>query len=141
MVYAGGGPHPYRAPCREILDAVRVQALDATTSVEVIQEILHLYAGRGERRRAIDVARASLALFPMTLAVDVPDLEEAIELATRVGGLSARDALHAAMCLRRNLVLVSADTDFDAVRGLRRVDPREALRELSGVRRSSSRES
>lgn len=43
-----------------------------------------------------------------------------------VSALHARDAIHAATCVVRGLkAIVSPGTDFDAVAGLRRTDPRD----------------
>lgn len=50
-------------------------------------------------------------------------MERASDLASRFTALGARDAIHAALCLRYGLALISADRDFDAVTELQRIDP------------------
>lgn len=123
FVYAAGAPHAYRGPCRRLLDAARAGRLAATTSVEVIQEIVHLYLGRAERKRAVDVAEAAIVLVGRILPVEENDVRSSLTLIRSVADLSSRDAIHAALCLRHDLPVVSADRDFDRVPGLRRIDP------------------
>ncbi|MHA1261420.1 MAG: type II toxin-antitoxin system VapC family toxin [Candidatus Freyarchaeota archaeon] len=40
-------------------------------------------------------------------------------------GLKPRDAIHAAAALDKNLTMVSDDTDFDVVKGLKRIGIKE----------------
>jgi uncharacterized protein len=54
LVYAVGGKHPLRDPCRRLVDAVADGSLAATTTVEVIQELVHV---RPRRRGRPDAAR------------------------------------------------------------------------------------
>lgn len=97
-----------------------------TTSVEVIQEIVHLYLGREERERAVEVAEAAMALVGRVLSVEENDVRSSLALVRSVRDLSSRDALHAALCLRYESPIVSTDRDFDRVPGLRRIDPGDA---------------
>lgn len=99
-----------------------------TTSVEVIQEIVHLYLGRAERKRALDVAEAAVALVGRVLSVEEIDVRSSLTLIRTVPDLSSRDAIHAALCLRHDTPIVSADRDFDRIPGLRRVDPADVSR-------------
>lgn len=101
-----------------------------TTSVEVIQEIVHLYLGRRERDRAVQVAEAAMALVARVLPVEENDVRSSLSLVRAVRELTSRDAIHAALCLRYESPVVSADRDFDRVPGLRRIDPRDASSEL-----------
>ena len=49
LVYAKGAEHPLRAPCRELVERIAEGAVQATTSVEVIQEFVHIRARRFRR--------------------------------------------------------------------------------------------
>ncbi len=44
LVYAKGEAHPLRGPCRELIAAIADRRLDATTTVEAIQEFVHVFA-------------------------------------------------------------------------------------------------
>ena len=50
LVYATGSDHPLREPCRRLVDAVANGVLTARTTVELIQELMHVRARRvGDR--------------------------------------------------------------------------------------------
>jgi uncharacterized protein len=127
LVYAVGTSARYRAPCAQILRAAASGALDASASVEVLQEFTHVRARRvGDRVEAVRAARdvsLGLTLHP----VEATDVERALELFVAVPELDVLDAVHAATALNRGIDrIVSADRAFDGVDGLERVDPVEA---------------
>ena len=92
------------------------------TDVEVYQEILHRYVAIG-RLEAIDAAFASLdALVDEVLGFGVPEVRAARTLTDSVHGLSARDALHAAVMTRAGIGRIfSFDRAFDRLEGLERL--------------------
>ncbi len=49
LVYAVGGEHPLREPCRRVVNEIGAGRLAATTTVEVIQEFAHVRARRRGR--------------------------------------------------------------------------------------------
>jgi uncharacterized protein len=57
LVYAVGGEHPLREPCRHIVDEIGAGRLAATTTVEVIQEFAHV---RARRRGRLDARALAL---------------------------------------------------------------------------------
>ena len=131
FVYAVGADSPFRDSCIELIRLSGQGKLLLEASVEALQEFLHVRARRtGDRLAAADLTRA----FADTVTlheVEAPDVRRAIDLFATVPGLGALDAIHAATCLNRGIqVLVSAGQGFDAVPGLRRIDPRNALAEL-----------
>ena len=69
VMYAGGADHPHWVPCRAVMRRVADGTLDAVTSVEVVQEILHRFA-RGQPQVGIRMARSVLDLFGEVLLVD-----------------------------------------------------------------------
>lgn len=97
----------------------------ATTSVEVVQEIMHvsMRVFGARRAAAVQAARGALQLCAPVVALDLHDASRAIDLVEQIDGLSPRDALHAAVCLRYGLEIISVDRDFDRVPGLHRRDP------------------
>ena len=131
FMYAAGQEHPLKAPCVRILRRVASEELEAVTSTEVLQEILYRYGAVGEMQRGLRLARLAVdkvggAVLPVTLR----DMQRAFELVERHGNaIVARDAVHAATMLNNGLTrLLSADTHFDAIAGITRVDPRKATR-------------
>lgn len=132
-LYAKGHESEYREPCRRLFTLAAAGAFQAEASVELIQDFLHARARlTGNRTLALTEARelaAGLILHP----VEVEDLLQALDLFGSVPGLGSIDAVHAATALRHgSAAIVSADRAFDAVPGLRRVDPLEAEAVITG---------
>jgi hypothetical protein len=131
FMYAAGRPHPLKAPCVAILRRVAGEQLDVVTNAEVLQEILYRYNAIGEAQRGLHLARLAVDqvggdVLPVTLA----DMQVAFELVARHGTeIRSRDAVHAASMRNNGLTrLISADSHFDAIEGITRVDPRRAAR-------------
>jgi uncharacterized protein len=124
FVYAVGGDHAYRAPCREIVGRQSRGELAGEASVDLVQEFLHQRARRtGDRREAVRRARLIPALCRLH-DVERRDLLRALDLFAEHEELHARDAGFAAVALNREIgVILSPDSAFDAVDGLQRVDP------------------
>jgi predicted nucleic acid-binding protein len=51
LVYAKGADHPLRDPCRQLIAAIAARRLEATTTVEAIQELVHVRARHRDRAR------------------------------------------------------------------------------------------
>jgi predicted nucleic acid-binding protein len=123
-MYAVGADHPLKQPCLRILQAVAMGDLVALTDAEVHQEILHRYAGAGDRARAIEVAELFLRAVPDVLPVTGADIYAAMGFLRSHAGLPVRDAVHLAVMTRHGVRLIlSADQHFDAVPDVERVDP------------------
>lgn len=126
IMYASGAEHPHRAACRAVLERVADGTLDAMTSTEVVQEILHRFA-RGRRDTGRRMAQGVLDLFGDLVPVDRPTVDAAVRIYADNPQVSARDALHVATCVTRAISeIVSVDTGFDPVVEVRRVEPSEA---------------
>lgn len=127
LVYATGRASEYREPCRRLLVAVADGTLAATTTVEVVQEFVHVRSRRQGRDDAAALGQAYATLLAPLLPVDGGDLERGLELYRRLDRLGAVDAVLAAAALGRQAsALVSADGGFSAVPGLTAVVPDEA---------------
>ena len=111
----------YRDPCLEILEAIATGSVDGRTSTAVLEEVWHIELS-GRVGRLDGLARHTYTIFTPLLAVT----DEAVgrALALKAPGLGANDRLHAATAAVHGLdVIVTADRAFDAVRGIRRIDP------------------
>lgn len=121
-MYLVGAPHPHKADARRLLESTVAAGERLVTSAEVLQEILHRYAGI-RRRDAIQPAfDALLGVVDEVFPIERKDVEDAKRVVDGAPGLSARDALHVAVMERREIHrLMSFDADFDAVVGISRV--------------------
>ncbi len=127
FMYAAGGQHPLKAPCAVILGRATAGSLDATTSAEVIQEIIHRYRSIGRDEIGIKIANETLNLFRPVLSISDSTVRRLPDLARRYSGLQARDLVHVATCLEEGITtIISPDRGFDSVSELVRLDPSQA---------------
>jgi hypothetical protein len=128
FLYAVGADSPHRESCRALLSAVGNAQLDGVTSSEVLQEILHVRSRRVGMKDAVTAVRAAAAMVAEVLPVTLEDVLSACKLLERRPQIAPRDALHVAvMKSARILILISVDKDFDALKEVRRLHPRDAL--------------
>ena len=127
LVYAKGEAHPLRDPCRELIAAIAEHKLEATTTVEVIQEFVHVRARRRNRNDAATLGGDYAELLSPLLMVTVEHLRHGLSLFERVESLGAFDAVLAATAVSAGArALLSADTAFAAVSELPHVVPDDA---------------
>ena len=113
LVYAVGSEHPLRDPARELLQAIADGAIEASTSVEVIQEFVHVRARRRGRSDAAAAGRDYAELLSPLLNVTRADLQRGLELFENHQQLGAFDAVLAASAVSAGArALVSADSGF-----------------------------
>ena len=123
LVYAVGDDHRLRDPARAIVEAVEGGTLQATTTVEAIQEFVHVRARRRSRADAAALGRAFAMLLSPLIQPSEDHLVDGLRLFEREEALGAFDAVLAAAAIAAHAeALVSADRSFDDVRGLRWID-------------------
>ena len=123
-MYVAGAAHPHRAPARRFLERVRSGEVAGCTSTEVLQELLYRYSALGRPDLAEQVYDLFVQICPEIFDVTLADTDRARDLLTEVEGLSARDALHAAVALNHGVGTVATfDRGFERVPGLARLEP------------------
>jgi predicted nucleic acid-binding protein len=123
LSYAVGVEHALREPCRQLLRAHGDGRIEATTTIEVVQEFVHVRARRRSRPDAVALARHYMAALPL-LVTRAEDLDLGLVLFERQTGLGAFDSVLAAVALNQRMeALVSADRAFGGVPDLLWVDP------------------
>lgn len=126
IMYAGGGDHPLRAPCVAVMDAIDSGRLEAVTSVEVVQEILHRFLSIRQPEIAMTMATVALSTFAPVLPITHALMRRVPDLVRRYPTLSARDVIHVATCVHEGIAeIISTDRGFDQVSELRRIPPEE----------------
>jgi hypothetical protein len=131
LVYATGSEHPFRQPCRRLVQSVADGRVAATTTVEVIQEFAHVRARRMGRGDAARAASAFADLLSPLLLVAEDDLREGLRLYTASAALDAFDAVLAARARSAAAdAIVSADGAFSDVAG-----PLHVVPDAEGVER------
>ena len=124
LAYAVGLPHPLKDPSERFLDAVSLGKVHASTTAEVIQEFAHIRSRRFPRAEAVRVARGFAHLLAPLLPTSEDTLEEGLAIYARKADLGSFDAVLAATAIANGArALLSADTAFASVPGLRHVVP------------------
>ena len=121
-MYVAGGDHPNREPARRFLGRVRKGEVEACTSTEVLQEILYRYSSLGRLDLAGEVYDLFVEICPVVFDVTLADTDRARQLLCVTSGISARDAVHAAVMLNNRVERIATfDAGFDRVPGIRRL--------------------
>ena len=124
-IYAAGRENPNKEPCARILMMVAERPLSFVTDVEVLQEILHRYLASGRWSLGKEVLRNfAEVMHDRIQPVYLEDVELATSMADSHPDISARDLVHAAVMHRLGTHrIISADTDFDRLPDIVRLDP------------------
>lgn len=122
VLYAAGSSE-YRAPCLDVLRAIG-RGADGRTSAVVLEEVWHLQRS-GRLGDLGSIAEDAFELLSPLLAVTDEAFAHALALDDVTIGTA--DRLHVGTCVAHDIgTILTADRAFDAVRGLRRVDPLDA---------------
>ena len=124
-IYAVGRDHRYKGPAGRILDLVTEDPQPFVSDSEVLQELIHYYAAA----RRWPVGRQVLARFTEMMQgriepVYADDVILAGQMVERYPGIDTRDLIHTAVMRRLGITrVISADTDFDSIDDIERLDP------------------
>ena len=121
-MYLIGAPHPHKTDSQRLLEQLISDRQKLVTDAEVLQEILHRYVAI-DRRDAIQPAfDALLGVVDQVFAIDESTAQRVKEIVLERPGLSARDAVHAAvMDLQAIELILSFDAGFDGLPGIQRL--------------------
>jgi len=131
LVYAKGQDHPLRDPCREPIEAVADRRIEGTTTVEVIQEFIHVRARRRDRFDAASLGRDYAELLSPLLRPTIDELNAGLALFERTESVGAFDAVLAVCAARTGLsAVISADSGFNGVPEITHIVPDRAALSL-----------
>jgi len=124
FVYALGGDHSYREPCREIVRRATSGELQGEAGADLLQELVHQRLRRtGDRPGAVATTR-NVAKLVWLHPLEPSDVQRGIGLFETHPRLDARDAVFAALALNRGIdAILATDRAFEEVGGLERIDP------------------
>ena len=122
-MYVAGSEHPNRAPASRFLEGAVGGDFDLCTSTEVLQEILYRYSSLERLDLAEHVYDFFVALIPEVFDVTLADTDLAKGVLVSTAGVSARDAVHAAVMMNRNVESIATfDRGFDRIGSIRRLE-------------------
>jgi hypothetical protein len=121
-MYLVGAPHPHKADAQRLLESAITAGERLVTDAEVLQEILHRYVAINRRDAIQPAFDAVLDVVDEVFTVRLADTERAKEIVLGKRGVSARDALHAAVMKRQDVRrIMSFDAAFDDLPGVTRL--------------------
>jgi uncharacterized protein len=124
IMYALGGLHPLRDPSKKILEKIKLGILQVFTNTEVLQEILYRYFSIRKNTFGEMAYIAVVNLCQAVLPVTLQDTDRALDLLKQYPQITSRDAIHAATMLNNGIKeILSANSHFDLIPGIRRIDP------------------
>lgn len=122
VMYAGGAPHPNKAPSVRFLESVADGSHEAAIDAEVLQEILHRCVAIDRRDAVQPCFDVVLEIVDEVLEVDLEVMQRAREIVLGRAELTARDAIHLAVMQRSGIrEIASFDRHFDGVPGVARL--------------------
>lgn len=122
-MYVAGADHPNRGPATRFLETAGDTGYELCTSAEVLQEILHRYTALGRADLADRVFDLFVGRVARVFSVTLADTDLAKRILLSTPGLSARDPVHAAVMLNREVSWIATfDQEFGRVDGVNRVD-------------------
>jgi hypothetical protein len=121
-MYLVGADHPHKTDARRLLERLASDRERLVTDAEVFQEILHRYSSIGRPDAIQPAFDLLLTIVDQTLPIERDDVLAAKDLLATRRGLSARDAIHAAVMLRHGIGrILTFDRGFDALAGIVRL--------------------
>ncbi|MGH8672994.1 MAG: type II toxin-antitoxin system VapC family toxin [Burkholderiales bacterium] len=122
-MYLVGAEHPNKAAAKLRLERAIANGQRLVSDAEVLQEILHRYVAIARRDAIQPAFDALLGVVDEVFRVEQRDVEQAKDLVQGFRNLSARDAIHVALMQRHGVTdILTFDTGFDQVPGIRRID-------------------
>ncbi len=126
VIYALGRDHPYREPCRAIINQLEERPHDYAVDTEMLQEVPYVFSRRRDIKIGVEAVSRLLDLFPDVIPITGAEIGTATRLIGQPPRLSVRDAIQAAVALEHGLEeIVTADKGFEDVPGLMLFDPTE----------------
>ena len=121
FIYAALGGGKEGSWCRDFVRRVTERREEAVTSALTVDEVVYQVRVSRGLEASVQAGEAVLQMAYLTIApADAETLWKSLDLGRRLE-LYPRDAIHAATALIRGASeLISEDTDFDKVEGLRR---------------------
>ena len=103
FIYAVGSSHPLKSPAEEFFRSARDSGTSLVTSVEVLQELLHVYRRTGRLQQLDDAMSLVTSDIAQVWPLEWADVDKARQLHDNYPGLATRDLCHLASCLNRGV--------------------------------------
>lgn len=110
FVYAADITSEHHHNAVSLLHQTTTQKLPFTTSVETIQEIIHVYKKLHRLKYGLKICQNILKLIPQPLSVDKTIISQYLKVTSQYPKLESRDCLHIAICRVHSIpILITQD--------------------------------
>ncbi|MEW6624118.1 MAG: type II toxin-antitoxin system VapC family toxin [Bacillota bacterium] len=124
FIYAAGRVHTNKDSSIKTIEEALTEQGKYNVSVEILQELLHVYANQKKADKGIKLVESILRVFPQPFPLTLRDIQKSCVLLKKYPNLKVRDSIHAAVVLNRGLEgIVSYDKDFDMLSEVKRFVP------------------
>ena len=124
FIYSVGRDHPLKVPSVAAIKKLRNADLLCVVSTEIIQEILYRFQSIRQLPLGISLAKDVMSISSRILSVTPEDTTLAMDLLESHPRIQTRDAFHAATMINNHIKqIISADSHFDIIPGIKRIDP------------------
>lgn len=124
FMYVVGVSHPHKAPSIRLLERIAGDETESVTDAEVLQELLYRYWAVQQLEQGLALCDQVVRVIHAILPVGISDVSVAQHLLRQHRLIEPRDAIHAAVMLNHGVThLYSYDRHFDAIPGLKRLEP------------------
>lgn len=121
-MYIIGAEHPNKRKAQVLLEGLIQEKRKLVTDAEVYQEIVHRYMAIGPKEAIRPAFELLDGIVDECFPITKENVLEAESLLQDSASLSARDAVHLAIMKQHGISeIVSFDTGFDGIKGIRRL--------------------
>lgn len=118
-MYIIGSDHPYKIDARRMLEEAAVSGISLVTDAEVYQEILHRYKAINRLDSVQPAFELLHSIADEVYPVEKSEVIRAKDIVLGYPNLSARDAIHVAVMLRREIsTVMTFDKGFKSFPGI-----------------------
>jgi len=126
FIYRTQKQSPYYEECKKFLDLALMGEISITTSVETLQEVVHVFRRTKQNSLGIRVAKLILEQNTDLLEINAGIIEKFVVLAEKYPRSDSRDLLRVAACSYNGIrPIITLDKDFKSYKEVVAMSPSE----------------
>lgn len=129
FVYQSTPESPYFHDCLELSTFCLERKIFIQTSVETIQEIVHIAQKQKLQSLGLQISNKALKLINSLHPVTEATIQKFLSLAQKYPNITSRDLLHVAVCLENGLpTIITYDKEFKKISEIKSFSPEEYVK-------------
>jgi len=128
FIYQSTPESPYFKECLDFVGCCQERKIFIETSVETIQEIVHVAQKQKLPHLGLQISKKAIQLTNKLYPVTEITIQKFLSLADEYPSITSRDLIHVAVCLENNIsTIITYDKEFKTVEQIRSLTPKEFL--------------